>query len=76
MLLTIFTQFFRIISASEPVKCGRSIARQSRKAPMCPGGGRKFAGLGDDDPLAAARGAVNGALFGSLVWAVVLWALL
>ena len=36
----------------------------------------EFAGLGDDDPLAAARGAVNGALFGSLVWAVVLWALL
>ena len=34
------------------------------------------AGLIDDDPLAAATGAVNGVLWGAILWVVILWALL
>ena len=32
--------------------------------------------LADDDPLVAARGAVNGVIFGLLLWVVILWAVL
>ncbi len=32
-------------------------------------------GLLDDDPLDAARGAVNGVLWGAILWAVILWVL-
>jgi hypothetical protein len=39
--------------------------------------GSRFAELAsDDDPLNAARGAVYGVAFGSIIWAVLLWALL
>jgi hypothetical protein len=38
--------------------------------------GAEIADLYDDDPLAAARGAVNGTLCGAIVWAVILWVLL
>jgi hypothetical protein len=31
--------------------------------------------LADDDPMAAARGAVNGVLLGAFMWTVLLWAL-
>jgi hypothetical protein len=30
----------------------------------------------DDDPLVAARGVVNGVIFGIVLWAVILWAIL
>ena len=36
----------------------------------------KIANLYDDDPLAAAKGTVNGTLWGAVVWAVILWVLL
>ncbi len=36
----------------------------------------EIADLYDDDPLAAARGAVNGTICGAIVWAVILWVLL
>jgi hypothetical protein len=39
--------------------------------------GSKFAELAsDDDPLNAARGAVFGVALGSIIWAVLWWALL
>ncbi len=36
----------------------------------------EIADLLDDDPLAAARGAVNGVLWGAILWTVILWVLL
>ena len=43
-----------------------------------PAGGERpeIASLPDDDPLAAARGAVNGVLWGAILWIVIFWALL
>jgi hypothetical protein len=32
--------------------------------------------LGDDGPLASARGVVNGVMFGIILWVVILWAIL
>ena len=48
---------------------------QRREAPVGTPGA-EAADLYDDDPLAAARGAVNGTLCGALVWAVILWVVL
>jgi hypothetical protein len=36
----------------------------------------KIDSLHNDDPLAAARGAVNGMLWGAILWAVILWMML
>ena len=40
-----------------------------------PAGGEEVTGLLEDDPLAAARGAVNGMLWGAILWTVILWVL-
>lgn len=36
----------------------------------------EFTDAGDDDPLVSARGIVNGVMFGAVLWAVILWAIL
>ena len=43
-----------------------------------PAGGNRtdMAGVLNDDPLAAARGAVNGVLWGAILWTLILWAVL
>ena len=60
----------------------RPVVRESllpyRRLNEAPTGGERpgVAGLLDDDPLAAARGAVNGVLWGAILWTVILWVLL
>ena len=59
----------------------RPVARESLlpygRPNKAPAGGERseVAGLLDDDPLAAARGAVNGVLWGAILWTVILWVL-
>jgi hypothetical protein len=58
---------------SKPSRLG---SKAEEKAPTT-GERSKIAELVDDsDPLSAARGAVLGVALGSIVWAVILWALL
>ncbi len=60
----------------------RPVVRESlipyRRPYEAPAGGERpgVTGLLDDDPLAAARGAVNGVLWGAILWTVILWVLL
>ncbi len=64
------------------VSFDRPVVRESllpyRRPNEAPAGGERpeVTGLLDDDPLAAARGAVNGVLWGAILWTVILWVLL
>ncbi len=50
-------------------------SRHDRRPNEAPAGGEEVTGMLDDDPLDAARGAVNGVLWGAILWAVILWVL-